>query len=124
MQPPEYLKLSLPDPWFAAQAYQKVVTGAVLLSTLVNLGTLLSVSACGAAATASFAGAGVSAVLLLFNWLKARPHAPRKAPPHRLPCQVFGAPMGSWAGGARWACSCAALLTAVRIGGASCLTLP
>ena len=64
----------------------------MLLSTLVNLGTLLSVSACGAAATASFAGAGVSAVLLLFNWLKARPPALRRAPHPRLPCQVFGAP--------------------------------
>lgn len=58
----------------AAQAYQKVVTGAVLLSMLVNLGTVLSVSACGVAATASFTGAGISAVLLLFNWLKARWH--------------------------------------------------
>ncbi len=56
-----------------------MVTGAILLSTLVNLGTLLSVSACGAAATASFAGAGMSAVLLLFNWLKARAPRPRLA---------------------------------------------
>ena len=39
-----------------------MVTGAILLSTLVNLGTLLSVSACGAAATASFAGAGFDEV--------------------------------------------------------------
>ena len=110
----------------AAQAYQKVVTGAVLLSTLVNLGTLLSVSACGAAATASFAGAGLSAVLLLFNWLKARPRAPAQGCPPRpalrpglglaLEVQDPGFP--------RLCCGNDASLAAVHAGAASYLGMP
>lgn len=51
---------------------QKMVTAALAASTLVNVGTVLSVSAMSTAATASFIGAGLAGVLLLANWLKVK----------------------------------------------------
>jgi len=54
------------------QAWQKVVGAALATSTLVNVGTVLSVSAMSAAATASFAGAGFFGLILLSSYLKAQ----------------------------------------------------
>lgn len=51
-------------------AWQKVVASALAASTLVNVGTVLSVSAMGTAATASFVGAGVFGFMMLSNYLK------------------------------------------------------
>lgn len=44
------------------QAWQRVIAAALLCSTLVNVGTVLSVSALGAQATAAFVGAGLLAL--------------------------------------------------------------
>lgn len=52
------------------QAWQKVVSSALVTSTLVNVGTVLSVSAMATGATLSFAGAGVFGVMLLANYLQ------------------------------------------------------
>ncbi len=51
---------------------QKVMTSAVAASTLVNVGTVLSVSAMSFAATASFIGAGLAGIVLLANWIKVK----------------------------------------------------
>lgn len=48
------------------------MTSAVVASTLVNMGTVLSVSAMGAAATVSFAAAGLAGLSILASWLKVR----------------------------------------------------
>ena len=61
------------EDWAWLQAYQQVMTQAVLASCLVNTGTVLSVSAMGSAATASFIGAALFGLMLLFNLLKVRP---------------------------------------------------
>lgn len=52
------------------QAWQRVVAAALGASTLVNVGTVLSVSAVSAGATASFIGAAFFGVMLLKNYLK------------------------------------------------------
>ncbi|WIA38180.1 hypothetical protein OEZ86_001530 [Tetradesmus obliquus] len=52
------------------QAWQRVVSCALVASTLVNVGTVLSVSAMATGAGLSFAGAGVFGLLLLSNYLK------------------------------------------------------
>jgi hypothetical protein len=52
------------------QAWQRVVATALVASTLVNVGTVLSVSAMATGATVSFAGAGVFGLMLLANYLK------------------------------------------------------
>lgn len=52
------------------QAWQRVVASALVASTLVNVGTVLTVSAMTTGATISFAGAGVFGLLLLGNYLK------------------------------------------------------
>lgn len=52
------------------QAWQRVVASALVASTLVNVGTVLSVSAMATGATLSFAGAGVFGLLLVGNYLK------------------------------------------------------
>jgi len=52
------------------QAWQQVVTSALVASTLVNVGTVLSVSAMATGATISFGGAGVFGLLLLSSYLK------------------------------------------------------
>lgn len=52
------------------QAWQRVVASALVASTLVNVGTVLTVSAMTTGATVSFAGAGVFGLLLLGNYLK------------------------------------------------------
>ncbi len=52
------------------QLQQKVMTTAILASMLVNVGTVLSVSAMTFAASASFAAAGFSGVGVLANWIK------------------------------------------------------
>lgn len=52
------------------QAWQRVVSSALVASTLVNVGTVLSVSAMATGATVSFVGAGVFGLLLLGNYLK------------------------------------------------------
>ena len=49
---------------------QKVMTSTVAACTLVNVGTVLSVSALSTAASASFVGAGGCSILTLINWLK------------------------------------------------------
>lgn len=54
------------------QAWQRVVSSALVTSTLVNVGTVLSVSAMGTGAALSFAGAGLFGLMLLGNYLKAR----------------------------------------------------
>ena len=46
------------------------MTTAILASMLVNVGTVLSVSAMTFAASASFAAAGFSGVGVLANWIK------------------------------------------------------
>ncbi|PNW73731.1 hypothetical protein CHLRE_13g570350v5 [Chlamydomonas reinhardtii] len=51
------------------QAWQRVIAAALAASTLVNIGTVLSVSALTAGATASFAGAALFGFMLLKNWL-------------------------------------------------------
>ena len=51
---------------------QKAMMTAVLASMLVNVGTVLSVSAMGAAATASFTGAGFCGLLTLVSMFKVR----------------------------------------------------
>lgn len=51
---------------------QKVMTSALAASTLVNVGTVLSVSAMSSAATASFIGAGLAGLVLLANWIKVK----------------------------------------------------
>lgn len=53
-----------------AQAWQRVILAALGISTLVNIGTVLSVSALTAGATASFAGAALFALMLLKNYFK------------------------------------------------------
>jgi hypothetical protein len=52
------------------QAWQKLVAAALCASTLVNVGTVLSVSALQTAATACFAGAGLFGVMALSAYLK------------------------------------------------------
>jgi len=52
------------------QAWQRVVASALVASTLVNVGTVLTVSAMATGATVSFAGAAVFGLLLLSNYLK------------------------------------------------------
>lgn len=52
------------------QIWQRVIGAALAASTLVNIGTVLSVSALTAGATASFAGAALFGVVLLKNYLK------------------------------------------------------
>ncbi|GLC36873.1 hypothetical protein PLESTB_000183500 [Pleodorina starrii] len=52
------------------QAWQRVIAAALAASTLVNIGTVLSVSALTAGATASFAGAALFGLMLLKNYLK------------------------------------------------------
>ena len=49
---------------------QKVMTNAVAACTLLNVGTVLSVSALELAASASFVGAGVFGLLVLANYFK------------------------------------------------------
>jgi hypothetical protein len=51
---------------------QDVVTAALVASTLVNVGTVLSVSAMSTAATLSFIGAGFVGISVLANWLKLK----------------------------------------------------
>ena len=46
-----------------------MIAAALAASTLVNIGTVLSVSALTAGATASFAGAALFGFMLLKNWL-------------------------------------------------------
>jgi hypothetical protein len=54
------------------QAWQQVVGAALVASTLVNVGTVLSVSALAAGATASFSGAALFGVIMLQGYLKVR----------------------------------------------------
>ena len=54
------------------QIMQSVMTCTVVACTLVNMGTILSVNAMARAATTSFAGAGLTSVLTLVNWLKVK----------------------------------------------------
>ena len=51
---------------------QKVTTAALVASTLVNVGTVLSVSAMARASQASFVGAGVWGLQVLINWAKLK----------------------------------------------------
>lgn len=53
-----------------AQIQQKVMTSAVVASMLVNMGTVLSVSAMSVAASGSFIAAGCAGVGVLVNWIK------------------------------------------------------
>ncbi len=55
-----------------AASLQRATLAAVLASALVNVGTVLSVSAMGAAAAGAFAGAGVLGLLTAANLLKLR----------------------------------------------------
>jgi hypothetical protein len=54
------------------QAWQQVVSAAVVASALVNVGTVLSVSALATGATASFTGAAFFGLLMLKGYLKVR----------------------------------------------------
>ena len=54
------------------QLQQKVMTTAVVASMLVNVGTVLSVSAMTFAASASFVAAGFSGFGVLANWIKVQ----------------------------------------------------
>ena len=51
---------------------QKAMMNAIMASMLVNMGTVLSVSAMGFLSSLSFAGSGVFGVLALVNLLKVR----------------------------------------------------
>jgi len=51
---------------------QKVTTLAVVVGACVNAGTVLSISAMSAAATAAFCGAGLSGLFMLVNMVKYR----------------------------------------------------
>ena len=51
---------------------QKAMFGAIISSMLVNMGTVLSVSAMGLAASASFTGAGVFGLFAMINLIKVR----------------------------------------------------
>jgi len=51
---------------------QKATMGAIVSSMLINMGTVLSVSAMGAAASASFAGASVFGAIAMINLIKVR----------------------------------------------------
>ena len=52
------------------QAMQKVMTNAVAACALLNVGTVLSVSALELAASASFVVAGVFGLATLASWFK------------------------------------------------------
>ena len=52
------------------QLQQKVMTSTVVASMMVNIGTVLLVSAMTAAASVSFVLAGVAGLKLLTNWIK------------------------------------------------------
>ena len=54
------------------QAWQQVVASALVASTLVNVGTVLSVSALTAGATASFTGAAMFGLMMLTGFLKVK----------------------------------------------------
>lgn len=54
----------------AAQANQSMMTSMLLAGTMLNIGTLFSVSAMASAATASFVGASVFGFFSLVNFLK------------------------------------------------------
>lgn len=58
---------------------QRLMTSALMASTLVNVGTVLSVSAMSRAATASFIGAGLAGIMVLANWLKVKSMEKREA---------------------------------------------
>lgn len=51
---------------------QNVTTGALAASTLVNVGTVLSVSAMSTAASLSFTGAAVFGLFALISWVKVK----------------------------------------------------
>lgn len=51
---------------------QRATMGALAASMFINVGTVLSVSAMGAAATGAFAGAGVCGLITLINLIKVR----------------------------------------------------
>ncbi len=53
-----------------AQAWQGVIAAALFASTLVNVGTVLSVSAISTGATAAFVGAAFFALQTLKGYLK------------------------------------------------------
>lgn len=52
------------------QAWQKVVGATLMASCLVNVGTVLSVSALATGATASFTGAALFGFMALKNYIK------------------------------------------------------
>ncbi len=52
------------------KAWQRVVSSALVTSTLVNVGTVLSVSAVTAGATLSFAGAALFGAMMLGSYLQ------------------------------------------------------
>ena len=54
----------------APQAMQRVIFAALAAATLLNMGTVLWVSAVGGAAKASFVGAAVFAAMTLKNFIK------------------------------------------------------
>ncbi len=54
------------------QAWQQVIASALVASTLVNVGTVLSVSALAAGATASFTGAALFGIMMLSGFLKVK----------------------------------------------------
>jgi hypothetical protein len=58
---------------------QRLMTSALMASTLVNVGTVLSVSAMSRAATASFVGAAFAGAMVLVNWLKVKSMEKREA---------------------------------------------
>jgi hypothetical protein len=52
------------------EAWQRLIATALATSLLVNVGTVLSVSALAAGATASFAGAGLFGLMTMKGWFK------------------------------------------------------
>lgn len=52
------------------QAWQKVISSALVASTLVNVGTVLSVSAATTGAALCFAGAAAFGALLIASYLQ------------------------------------------------------
>lgn len=65
--------LNLPlHPPSVLQGMQKALLSAIVASMLVNMGTVLRLSALSGASTASFVGAGICGLFTLINVLKVR----------------------------------------------------
>ena len=76
---------------------QKVMSNALAACTLLNVGTVLSVSALELAASASFVAAGVFGLVTVASWFKVClfPFLPWRALSYFVPPSSFGTPLPS-----------------------------